>query len=303
MKNSPDIELLAAYFTLAGNVYPFSAQGILSPFPFRDRVEAAAKAGWKGMGFLFADAAATASDIGLPDMRRILKDNGIKHVELELLIDWYLDGERRVRSNQMRNNILQMAEQLGARAVKVSGGRGADPTNPQPHELVADVPRMIEGFRGLCRDAAAHGTSIVMELTPFSNVPTIALGRAIMEGADQENGGLLLDIWHIVRGGNSFDEIPKIPARFIGAIELDDADAELSGERTIWEDTIHYRSLPGEGGLRVPAFIRAVQKTGYTGPWGVEILSKSFRTLPLDVAAQRAFDATMAQFSIAAVSE
>ena len=34
-----NIELIAAYFTVAGDVYPFGPSQI-SPFPFRDRVEA-----------------------------------------------------------------------------------------------------------------------------------------------------------------------------------------------------------------------------------------------------------------------
>lgn len=288
--------MLAAYFTLAGDVYPFSPHGTVSPFSFRERVEVAAKVGWKGIGLLLADARATAAKIGLPEMKNILKANGIKHVELELLIDWHLDGERRAQSDKFRHDILNMAEGLEARAVKVSGGRGADPTNPQAHELVPDVPRMIDGFVGLCRDAAAHGTAIVIELTPFSNLPTIALGRAVVEGADQPNGSLLFDIWHIVRGRNSFEDVAKTPVRFIGAVELDDADAVLSG-RTIWEDTIHHRKLPGDGGLNVRDFIKAIQATGYSGPWGVEILSKEHRKLPLETMARKAYKSTMAQFS------
>ena len=35
---------------------------------------------------------------------------------------------------------------------------------------------------------------------------------------------------------------------------------------------------------------------GYRGPWGVELISAELRKLPLDVAAKRAFDTTMAQF-------
>ena len=45
-----NIELIAAYFTLAGDAYPFGPTQI-SPLPLsRDRVEAAARAGWKGTG-------------------------------------------------------------------------------------------------------------------------------------------------------------------------------------------------------------------------------------------------------------
>jgi sugar phosphate isomerase/epimerase len=294
MNNHTEIDLLAAYFTLAGNVVPFSPAGLVSPFRFEDRVEAAAKAGWKGIGLLLVDAQAVSARIGLAEMRRILNANGMKHVELELLIDWYLDGERRAKSDKIRHEILQMAEMLGARAVKVSPGRGEDPTKPRPDELVPDVPRMIEGFVGLCHDAANHGTAIVMEICPYSNVSTIATGRAIVEGANQPNGGLLLDIWHIARGGNDYGEIAKIPPVFIGSIELDDADAELEG--TLWDDTVHRRKLPGEGGLDVPAFIKAVRTAGYHGPWGVEILSETYRKLPLEEMARRSFQATMAQF-------
>ena len=41
-------ELLAAYWTLAGDVYPCAASEI-SPFPLRERCEAAMRAGWSGM--------------------------------------------------------------------------------------------------------------------------------------------------------------------------------------------------------------------------------------------------------------
>ena len=41
-----NIELLAAYFTIAGDIYPLGPTEI-SPFPFGDRVEAAARAGYE----------------------------------------------------------------------------------------------------------------------------------------------------------------------------------------------------------------------------------------------------------------
>ena len=122
----------------------------------------------------------------------------------------------------------------------------------------------------------------------------LTAGRAIVEGANQPNGGLLLDIWHLARGGIDYNEITKIPQRFIGSIELDDADEEVVG--SLWDDTIHRRRLPGEGALDPRTFLRAVQSAGYQGPWGVEILSETFRKLPLAEMAQKSFEATMEQF-------
>jgi sugar phosphate isomerase/epimerase len=51
----------------------------------------------------------------------------------------------------------------------------------------------------------------------------------------------------------------------------------------------------GEGAFDIPAFIAAVTATGYSGPYGVEILSDKVRGMPLDVVAETAFRTT-AQF-------
>src|SRR5947208_73564 len=99
------IELLAAYFTLAGDVYPFGPTEI-SPFSLQARAEAASKAGWVGMGFAHADVMASVAKLGIAAMKQILGDNGIKYVELEFLVDWYLDGDRRKASDQERQNLL-----------------------------------------------------------------------------------------------------------------------------------------------------------------------------------------------------
>jgi sugar phosphate isomerase/epimerase len=288
-----NIELIAAYFTVAGDVYPFGPSQI-SPFPFRDRVEVVARAGWKGIGMIPDDVDATAAKVGHAEMKRILAANGIKYFELEFLVDWYLDGERRKISDAYRRRILAIAETFGARNVKVAPGLPQDVRHPRPEELIPDIPRMQEAFVELCRDAANHGTAIVLEIMPFGNVNTIDAGRAIVEGANQPNGFLLIDIWHIARGGIDYDEIKQIPQRFIGSIELDDANRQVLG--SLWDDTVHRRRLPGEGELNPKAFIRGVQSAGYRGPWGVEILSETFRKLPLAEMAERSFKATMAQF-------
>ncbi|MBP0624801.1 sugar phosphate isomerase/epimerase family protein [Cupriavidus consociatus] len=279
-----NIELVAAYFTLAGDVYPFGPTEI-SPFSFRCRVEAAAKAGWAGIGLIHSDIWATADKIGFAEMRHILEANGIKHVEFEFLVDWYHTGERRRTSDSMCHYYLKAAEELHARIVKVGPGIGED---------TADVALMVNEFGKLAEDAEKRGTQVMLEIMPFSNVRTIETGRAIVEGANKANAGLLLDVWHLSRGNVDFNEIANIKPGFIKGIELDDADRYAV--EPLWMDTIHKRRLPGEGVLDVKGFIKAVQATGFDGPWGVEILSEVERKLPLEEMAARAYNATIRQF-------
>lgn len=294
MTAPPGVELLAAYFTLAGDVYPFGPTEV-SPFPFEERVEAAAEAGWKGVGLVYADLQATAARIGVAGMRRVLECHGMKYLELEFLVDWFREGERRAGSDAMRRELLEMAGELGARDLKVAPGLGLDIAHPAPEDLVPDIPRMTDEFARLCQDAAQHGTSIVLEIMPFSNVRTLEVGRAIVEGADQPNGGLLLDTWHMGRGGIDYAQIATLPGRLIGSVELDDADAEVRG--TLWEDTILRRRLPGEGALHCRSFVRAIQAAGFRGAWSVEILSETFRKRPLREMARAAYAASLTQFA------
>ena len=113
-----DVELLASYWTLAGASYPHS-EIEYSLFDFKDRVVAAAKAGFKGIGIKEVDLAHILQRRNLKEMRRIFEDNGIKYVELEFLTDWFLDGEKKKRSDRTRRMLLSAAETLEARHIKV----------------------------------------------------------------------------------------------------------------------------------------------------------------------------------------
>lgn len=282
---SKTIELVAAYWTIAGDVYPFAPNEI-SPFPFARRVEAAAEAGYKGVGLIHADLQATREQIGLNEMRRILDANGMPHVELEFITHWFSSGELRTASDKVRRELLEAAEALGARDVKIA---------PEFDAKGIDLPQVTDSFAEICQDAARYGTSIALEVMPFSNVSTLETARALVEGAAQPNGGLLLDIWHIGRGGIPYEAVAEVPRQYVVSVELDDADAEVVG--TLWEDTIYQRRLCGEGVLDPPAFINAIQKSGFDSFYSVEVISKKHRVLPLEEAARRSFETTMAQFA------
>jgi sugar phosphate isomerase/epimerase len=284
-----NIELIASYWTIAGDVYPMGPNEI-SPFPFEKRVEIAARAGYRGMGLLHADLMAVANRLGLKEMRRILDVNGMHHVELEFLSDWYAQGQVRAESDRVRKDLLEAAEALSARCIKVAPGIG----EPSLDNVALEMPRMIESFVALSREAEAYGTSIALESMPFSNIRTISTALELVSMDPQPNGGLYLDIWHIARGGIDNSEVERIPQQFIKAVELDDADKDVVG--TLWDDTRFHRRLCGEGAFDIPAFLKAIDETGYRGPYAVEIISQEHRRLSLEEEAKRSFETTAAQF-------
>src|SRR3954447_14188965 len=83
-----DIDLLASYWTIAGDTYP-GAPSEVSPFPLRERVEISAAAGWRGLGFVHADIIAQIEKLGMREVKSIFADNNVRHLELEFLVDWH----------------------------------------------------------------------------------------------------------------------------------------------------------------------------------------------------------------------
>lgn len=280
------VDLLAAYWTIAGDVYPCAPTEV-SPYRLEDRAAAAAKAGWKGMGLVLDDLKATIARVGVNGVGQILADHGMRHFELEILVDWYHEGVTRSVSDRFRRDVIELGGALGMRNLKI----GASYADPGP----ADFPRMAAAFATLCEEVATVGATVSLEFMPFSIVRNIDDGLAIVQAADQPNGGLTVDTWHVVRSGDPIGKVATIPARFITSVELDDADETVVG--TLFEDTRFNRRLCGEGAYDTVAFLDAVQQAGFSGPYyGVEMISTAHRTLPLDEMARRAFDTTMAQF-------
>jgi hypothetical protein len=144
-----------------------------SPFDFRDRVESAARAGFKGFGLWHADLEHVLQTRSLREMKQIFDDNGIKHIELEFLTDWFLNGERKKQSDIRKKLLLHAAEALGAHHVKVGDFF---------HEK-AEMPHLIESFARLCAEGAERATKIGFELMPFAMIDTLEDSLKLVEGA------------------------------------------------------------------------------------------------------------------------
>src|SRR5580692_3031882 len=193
------VEILGSFWTLAVGADPLGDQRCLHDF--RTRVEIAAKAGFTGMGFWHADILEIRNKYSFEDMKHILDANGIVNVEVEWLLDWFCTDARRAASDEIRVLLLDAAEVLRARHIKI-----ADLGND-----CADVPQMSEAFAALCRQAAERGTNILFEMLPaqFSHAPSLDQVLALTRGSGAHNGGIMLDNLHLHRIGIDAGEIVR----------------------------------------------------------------------------------------------
>ncbi|MFG2347457.1 sugar phosphate isomerase/epimerase family protein [Streptomyces phaeochromogenes] len=270
-------DLLATCWTTAGDAAP-GRPDQRSPLTLRERVEAAGSAGYKGFGLLYADLVEAERAYGLPGIRSLFEDNGLVHIELELLTDWWADGAPRAASDAVRLELLRAAEALGASHLKIG---------PDVEDRPWELDLWAEEFATLAAQADGAGARLAIEFLPWSNLKTVHDGLRLVETAGHPAGGLIIDVWHTERAHTPPADLASVPASRIVGVELNDADSEVIG--TLFEDTVRRRRLCGEGSFDLTGIISALRTAGWTGPWGVEILSDAHRALPVREAAEVAY--------------
>ena len=276
-QNTPD-ELMATCWSSAGDAASDRAD-LRSPLPLRRRVEAASAAGFTGFGLLSDDLPAAVATYGYAGIRSMLADNGIVHLELESIPYWWDTGAHRAESDGVRHLLLEAAEALHPRHLKVT---------PDGDDAPWDRGVWAARFAELAAQAQDVGARLGIEFFPWSNIGSLREGLRLVEDAGHEAGGVIIDTWHIARAGTPASDLASVPLHRIIGVELDDADEEVVG--TLFEDTVHRRRYCGEGSFDLTGMVAALRTAGWTGPWGVEILSDEHRSVPVEAALARAAD-------------
>ena len=274
-----NVELMSLYWTTAGIV---PGRGEISRFDFLDRVQAAARAGFKGIGIWHTDLEHILYSRTLKEMKKTLDDNGIQHVELEFITDWFLDGARKAESDSRKKRLLEASEALHATHVKVGDFYNA----------TCPVPRVAEAFAALCKEAENYGATIGFEIMACAMIDNIKDAVRMVKMAGAKNGGLVIDIYQVANLGMTYEEISSIPLEYLTNVELN--DWTLPGSPNADPSN---RRFCGEGEYHIKGFINCVNNMGYVGPWGVEVISEKLAMLPLKELSTRAFNTTMAEFA------
>ena len=274
------VELMCLYWTTSG-VFP--GDGEISRYDFKDRVEAAARAGFKGIGIWHTDLEHCTLHRSLKEMKMILDDNDIQYVELEFLTDWFLEGARKEESDQRKRRLFEASAALHAKHVKVGDF----------YRCISPWERILDSFAGLCSEAEKFGATIGFEMMGGAMINNLKDAVSMVETVGAQNGGLILDIIQIMHLGIPYEEVSRIPGQYLIGAELN--DGALPGSPM--HDPSRARRFCGEGEFDIPGFIESVRKTGFNGPWAVEVMSKELAVLPLEELAARAFQTTMAEFA------
>jgi sugar phosphate isomerase/epimerase len=246
------------------------ASGTIANHPLRERLAAAAAAGFVAIGMRNLDyERACATDA---DVRAMLSCHGLVVSDLQPLMEWGFGGDAGRRSRDDEETAYRVAAAIGGEHLIATG---LDPDDP------FDV--VVERFAALCDRAARQGLRVGLEFLPWTAIGSPGAAWSIVRAADRPNAGLVVDPWHIYRGGLDETSLLGLPGDRVVAVHLDDGGSP-SGDPV--EDTRRRRLLPGEGIFPLAAFLRTVYDLGTDALCTVEILSEQLDARPARAAAE-----------------
>ena len=236
--------------------------------PFIDRFEAAAKAGFKAVEFLFPYAH-TAQQV-----RNAALDAGVQIVLHNLPAGDWDAGERGIaclpdRVNEFREGVgkaIEYATALGVTQVNCLAGKA--PAGADPAVLRATF---VENLRYAAGQLGAHGIRLLIEPINTFDIPGFYLhgtaqALALMDEVGSDNLFLQYDIYHMQRmEGELAATIQKHLPR-IGHIQLADNPG---------------RNEPGTGEINYVFLFQHLDRIGYTGHIGCEYKPKTTTTAGL----------------------
>ena len=247
---------------------------------FEERVSAAKAAGFEGIG-LRAETYVDALNEGLfdSDILAILEKYDMKVTEVEYIVQW-AEAHRSYEEKYKEQLCFHMCELFGVKHINCGLMENYS------------VEWTAQKLKELCCRAGKY--TIGVEPMPYSGLPGIRKAWEVVKGSGCDNAKLILDSWHWIRAGQSYDPelMADIPADKIVAIQLNDVQARAYAASILRDESMHDRALPGKGYGNSAGFVEMIKAKGISpAVIGVEVISDEILATGVAEAAKANFSA------------
>lgn len=236
----------------------------IKPARLEEKVKAAAAAGYEGIGVWFDDVAPfVGAGNTIEDAARMIRDAGLEIPEFCTVgVQWqYVGSEQRAKALDEARPRFEMAAALGAACILASTGQGE-----------GTLDQAVDDFVALCEYARPFGVNVALEFLGFrEQLNNVGVTWEIVRRADQANGGLLVDTFHLYRGRSRLDDLRRVDGSKIFLVHIDDAIDKPIDDLTD-PDRVHV----GRGILPLDDMLDAIAATGYEGFVSIELFNRSY---------------------------
>jgi len=136
------------------------------------------------------------------------------------------------------------------------------------------MDQAIQDLQELADLAAARKVRLAYEFLAWAKWQRdLKTSWDIVERADRSNLGLVIDSFHVFKGGSSLADLREIPIERVFIVHVVDAPER---EMDLVELSRHHRVFPGEGSLPLLAMVTVLQEKGYAGWYAIEIFNDEY---------------------------
>ena len=235
--------------------------------PVDQQIDVCGKAGFDGIELWVSDLEAYREKGGSwKDIAAKLKDNRLVLENIIGFAPWAVDDQsRREAGLEQMKREMEMTASLGGKyiAAPLSGVNRLD--SSRLDEYAERYLRVIE---------AGKGAAVIplLELWGSAALSKLSDAASIVIATGHSDASMLLDFYHIYRGGNSFDSLNLINLAQLPVFHINDYPATPPREQLRDSDRVY----PGDGICPFNTLIPKFYRNGFRGTFSVELFNEAY---------------------------
>lgn len=233
----------------------------IRPTPLLEKIRIAGAAGYRAIEPWNVEVDAYLRQGGsIPELRTALNEAGLRVVSVIALGGWITaEGDERAGVLEECRRRMEQARELGSPFIVAS-----------PPQEVVDLRAAAARFGELIELGRSVGVIPSMEFLGFvDGVNTLRAAQEIAEGSAQPEATIVADVFHLIRGGGSIDDLLDIPGDRLSIFHINDIPSHP--DPRIQSDAD--RVLPGDGIADLGRVVANLRTIGYRGPLSLELFN------------------------------
>jgi len=232
-----------------------------------EQIDLVAEAGFDGIELWISDVENYIADGGTPEsLAQLVKNNGLLLENMIGFSTWIADDKHKQEDGRVKmQQDMELTARLGGKyiAAPVQGISSIDPTKLQEYS---------DRFLQILRIGDKTGVTPVLELWGGGVLNQLSDAAAIAIGSNHPKATLLLDFYHLYRGGNSYESLRLINGAALPVFHINDYPSYPV--RTALKDAD--RVFPGDGICPFNEVLPLLFETGFRGGLSVELFNKEY---------------------------
>jgi 2-keto-myo-inositol isomerase len=236
----------------------------IRPASLMDKIRITGEVGYDAIELWSDDLTKYEEENGsLDGVVKALKESGLEVITLIALHGW-MDSVGKEYEECLKE---------ARRRMRQAAAVGSPYIIASPPRNVVDLHLGARRYNQLLEIGREYGIKPSMEFLGFvDGVNQIKHAWQVVTEADDPDGTIIMDVFHIYKGGSPLDDLKKIPADKISIFHFNDAPASPPVEQQTDADRVY----PGDGVAPLDDMLRIVRESGYQGVISLELFNASY---------------------------